>query len=188
MSAFAIVCPRCVTGNLSTDRYCELCSLPLGSAAADTDPGIAVFEPFEPLDPADHSCKEDLRDLVRRSGLPASPVGQGWRIVVPLREGRKQAVYLALAGGDSEDRPMVALASVAGPANERDLRSLLRLNARAIEGHFAIRVLRGEEYFLVIHNVAADRVPGLDADRLVRRVADTADRLEERLSRGRDVY
>ncbi len=62
------------------------------------------------------------------------------------------------------------------------------MNARTVEGHFAIRVLRGEEYFVVIQNRTADAVEQLDASGLVRRIAESADSLEDRLSRGRDLY
>jgi hypothetical protein len=57
-----------------------------------------------------------------------------------------------------------------------------------VEGHFAIRVLRGEEYFVVIENLPVDALHAIDAQGLVRRVAELADGLEDRLSRGRDLY
>jgi hypothetical protein len=57
-----------------------------------------------------------------------------------------------------------------------------------VEGHFAIKVLRGEEYFVVIENLPADSVEGLDSPALVRRIAMIADGLEDRLSRGLDLY
>jgi len=65
---------------------------------------------------------------------------------------------------------------------------LLKLNARSVEGHFAIKVLRGEEYFVVIENLTAELVQKVDAGGLVRRIAEAADGLEDRLSRGRDLY
>ena len=65
---------------------------------------------------------------------------------------------------------------------------MLKLNARIVEGHFAIRVLRGEEYFVVIENLPADMLKSIDAHGLVRRIAELADGLEDRLSRGRDIY
>jgi hypothetical protein len=80
------------------------------------------------------------------------------------------------------------LVSVCGPVNDRDCRTLLKLNARIVEGHFAIRVLRGEEYFVVIDNIAVDMLSSIDAARLFRRIAEVADGLEDRLSRGRDLY
>ena len=109
-------------------------------------------------------------------------------MVVPLQLDRHQAVYIGHAGTDPEGRPLLALVSVCGPANDRDARILLKLNARMVEGHFAIRVLRGEEYFVVIENLAADGVVRADAPGLVRRIAEIADGLEDRLSRGRDLY
>ena len=61
-------------------------------------------------------------------------------------------------------------------------------DARAVEGHFAIRVLRGEEYFVVVQNLTAESAERLDPSPLVRRIALTADGLEDRLTRGLDLY
>ena len=84
---------------------------------------------------------------------------------------------------------VLAMVSVCGPVNDRDCRTLLKLNARIVEGHFAIRVLRGEEYFVVIENVPADTLSVRSMrSTLVRRIAELADGLEERLSRGGDIY
>ncbi|GIW88700.1 MAG: hypothetical protein KatS3mg108_3024 [Isosphaeraceae bacterium] len=188
MTTFAISCPRCDSSNHSTDRFCALCGLPLGTPSADPDPATSLFDHCEPPDPSDRPVRLTLRDFVARSGLPASPAGVGWRVVVPLDSGRRQAVHLAHVGSDPDDRPLLALASIVGPANARDLRDLLRLNARVVEGHFAICLLRGEEYFIVIHNLPADRAAVYDPAALIRRVAETADRLEQRLSRGHDRY
>jgi hypothetical protein len=110
---------------------------------------------------------EDLRRKIGQfavsSGFEASPSGAGWRMVVPLRTGRQQAV-------------------------DRDARTLLRFNMRATEGHFAIRQLRGEEYFVLCRLVAADELERLDAAHIVQRMAEIADRFEDRLSRGADLY
>jgi hypothetical protein len=40
----------------------------------------------------------------------------------------------------------------------------------------------------VIENLAVDTIQSIDAPKLVRRVAELADGLEDRLSRGRDIY
>jgi hypothetical protein len=183
-----IACARCTHANAPTSRFCDGCGLPLGSARADAEVGVDVLGPYEPPEPADPDTGRVVRELVQRSGLDATPFGHGWRVVVPLRLDRRQAVYVAPAGSDPEGRAIVALVSVCGPANDRDARPLLKLNARAVEGHFAIKVLRGEEYFVVHHNLAAELAPLLDAAGLIRRIAETADGLEDRLSRGRDLY
>ena len=123
-----------------------------------------------------------------RADCQANPSGHGWRLVVDLPLDRAQAVYIGHAGTDPAGRPIVGLVSVCGPANDRDARILLKLNARAVEGHFAIKVLRGEEYFVVLRNLELESIEGLDAPSLVRRIAETADGLEDRLTRGRDMY
>jgi hypothetical protein len=182
------VCARCTTSNHPSSRFCSGCGLPLGSTEPDAEAGSDALGPYEAPDPADLDLAGSLRDLVLRSGFEGTPSGPGWRLVVPLQLDRQQAVYIGPVGTDPEGRAILALVSVCGPAHERDARTLLKLNARAVEGHFAIKVLRGEEYFIVIHNVAAESIPHLDPGGLVRRVAEAADGLEDRLSRGRDLY
>jgi hypothetical protein len=188
MSVLVIVCARCTTGNHPSSRFCTSCGLPLGSAQADVEAGADALGPYEAPEPADPDVSRLMRELVERSGFEAGPSGHGWRMVVTLQLDRRQAVYLGHAGSDNEGRPIFSLVSVCGPANDRDARILLKLNARTVEGHFAIRVLRGEEYFVVIENVPADSLDRIDAAGLVRRISETADGLEDRLSRGRDLY
>lgn len=183
-----IACARCTNGNQSSSRFCLHCGLPLGAVQPDADAGSEALGPYEAPDPADPDVERSLRDLVIRSGFESGPSGHGWQIVVPLGLDRKQAVYAGYAGIDPESRPILSLVSVCGPANERDPRILLKLNARKVEGHFAIKVLRGEEYFVVIQNLRAESVGRLDSRSLVARIAETADDLEDRLLRGRDLY
>jgi hypothetical protein len=161
-------CARCDTGNFESARFCAGCGIPLGIPRPDSS--------------------RALRNWVGGSGLQVTPSSHGYRVVVPLPLDRKQAVYAGLAGHDAQGRSIIALVSICGPANDRDARALLKLNARAVEGHFAIRVLRGEEYFVVIQNFHADHLEGADPADLVRRIAERADGLEDRLSRGLDLY
>jgi hypothetical protein len=188
MTTITIVCARCTLANNALARYCASCGLPLGSVLADAGAGTDALGPYEVPDPADPDVARGIREFVRRAGYESSPAGQGWQAVVPLRQDRKQAVYLGPAGTDADGRAFLALVSVCGPVNDRDCRTLLKLNARIVEGHFAIRVLRGEEYFVVIENVPAEALPAIDSQALVRRIAELADGLEERLSRGGDIY
>jgi hypothetical protein len=188
MTTITIVCARCTLPNHISERYCSSCGLPLGAVLADAGAGIDALGPYEAPDPADPDVACQIREFGRRATYESSPSGRGWQIVVPLRQDRKQAVYVGPAGTDPDGRAILGLVSVCGPVNDRDCRTLLKLNARIVEGHFAIRVLRGEEYFVVIENVPADAMPSIDAQGLVRRIAELADGLEERLSRGGDIY
>jgi len=188
MVTVTIVCARCTVTNHASDRYCTGCRLPLGALQADAGAGNDALEPYELPEPADPDVARLIQEFVKGTRHEASPSGQGWQLVVPLRLDRRQAVYVGPAGTDAEGRAILTMVSVCGPVNDRDCRSLLKLNARIVEGHFAIRLLRGEEYFVVIENLAVDALGSIDSQALVRRVAELADGLEDRLSRGRDIY
>jgi len=154
----------------------------------DAEAGSDALDPYEAPEPADPDTHRIIRELVARAGFEAGPSGHGWRMIVPLQLDLHQAVYVGHAGTDAEGRAILSLVSVCGPGNDRDSRILLKMNARIVAGHFAIKVLRGEEYFVVIHNLIADSIDQYDASGLVRRIAETADGLEDRLSRGLDLY
>lgn len=188
MSSVTIVCARCTSGNFEATRFCVGCGLPIGGAQPDADAGLDALGPYEAPDPADPDVNRGVRVFLERSGLPLAPAGRGWRTTVPLGLDRKQAVYVGPAGVDAEGRSLVGFVSVCGPVVERDCRILLKLNARMIDGCFAIRVLRGEEYFVFVENLPIDLVAHLDPSDVLRRIAAAADSLEDRLSRGRDIY
>lgn len=154
----------------------------------DAGVGSDALGPYEAPEPADPDTGRVLLDFLARTGFESNTSGHGWRLVVPLELDRRQAVYVGYVGTDSERRPILSLVSICGPAHDRDARSLLKLNARIVEGHFAIKQLRGEEYFVVIHNLPVELAPQTDARNLIRRIAEAADELEDRLSRGRDLY
>ena len=186
----SLSCARCASGNHPSSRFCGRCGLPLGSVQADAGAGEDALDAYESAEPSEVGVDADglVRDLVARAGFEATPSRSGWRLVVPLPMDRRQAVYVGPGGTDAEGRPLLAFVSVCGPANDRDARILLKMNARAVEGHHAIKVLRGEEYFVVTHNLAAPSSADVDAHGLIRRIAEAADGLEDRLSRGRDLY
>lgn len=188
MSILVISCARCTTSNHSSLRFCSGCGLPLGAAEADAGAAIDALGPYEAPEPADPDANRQIRELVTRTGLEATSSRHGWRVVVPLELNRRQAVYIGYAGVDPLARSIVTFVSICGTANDRDPRILLQLNARMVEGHFAIKILRGEEYFVVIQNMPVEAAVTLDIAGLVQRIARTADSLEEKLTRGRDLF
>jgi hypothetical protein len=188
MATVTIVCARCTQTNHASERYCTGCRLPLGSLQADLGAGNDALEPYELPEPADPDVLRLIQEFVKGTRHEVNPSGRGWQLVVPLGLDRRQAVYVGPAGTDAEGRALLTMVSVSGPVNDRDCRRLLKLNARIVEGHYAIRLLRGEEYFVVIENLAVDSLGSIDSHAVVRRVAELADSLEDRLSRGRDIY
>ena len=181
-------CARCPTVNPVASRFCAGCGLPLGAAEADAGAWMDLLGPDDGPESANPEVARLVRDFVSRAGADVRSVGSNWRLDVLLPMGRKQAVFVGEAGIRTEGVSIVTLVSISGTANDRDPRLLLKWNARTVEAHFAIQVLRGEEYFVVICNQPADELAGLDARSLIFRIAETADNLEDRLTRGRDLF
>ena len=188
MSFVMLICARCADSNHPSTRFCTKCGLPLGSIMPDAKAGHDALGPYEAPEPADPDTTRLIHAIVSRSGFEASLSLNSWRLIVPLPLDRRQAVYLGFAGNDPEGRTIVSLVSVCAPVDDRHSRNLLKMNSRLVEGHFAIKNLRGEDYFVVIENLAVDNADTIDAASLVRRIAETADGLEDRLSRGLDLY
>jgi hypothetical protein len=183
-----LLCARCTRPNLETSRFCDRCGLPLGAPEADASAVHDVFGASESPEPGELPIDRALHELAARSGFEAQPFGSGWCLSVELPLDRRQAVFLGPAHIDAAGRTLLGLVSVCGPANERDTRTLLKLNARMADAHFAIRVLRGEEYFVVIQHIGLDQAGAIDIERLVESMARLADGLEDRLTRGRDRF
>lgn len=181
-------CARCAETNHPSTRFCIRCKLPLGRMEPDAGVAADALGPYEAPEPADPDAGRSLHKFVAAAGYERAPSGHGWRLIVPLDADRRQVVYIGHAGTDPDGRPILALVSICGPATDRDARTLLKLNARLVECHFAIKTLRGEEYFVVLENLPVELIDRVDPAALVRRVAETADQLEDRLSRGLDLY
>lgn len=188
MAGFTILCARCTVENHGSNRFCETCGLPLGAAEPDAEAGLEALGLYEAPDWSDADLAPAVQEFMSRSGFDSAPCGHGWCVTVPLESGRRQAVYVGLTGTDGEGRALMSMVSVCGPANVRDARIVLMLNARTVESHFAIKVLRGEEYFVVVHNRPASEASEAEAGRLLERIARLADSLEARISGGRDLY
>lgn len=183
-----IICARCTSENHPSGRFCASCGLPLGSAEPDVEAAVDALGSYESLDPSNPDIRHAIKRFVDRCGLEARPAGPGWRVVLFPGKDRRQAVYIGSMGTDREGRPLIGLVSVCGPANQRDSGNLLKLNAMASEAHFATKTLRGEDYFVVVANLPTNLLDELDPSSLVQRIAVMADSLEEKLTRGRDLF
>ena len=165
MISITLVCARCTLANIGSTGSAWAAACRWAAMQADAGAGAEALGPYEAPEPADPDTERLIRDLVARSGFDVVPSSHGWRLVVPSQLDRRQAVYVGQAGTDAEGRALLSLVSVCGPANDRDLRILLKLNARMTEGHFAIQVLRGEEYFVVIENLPRRSAASVDPAR-----------------------
>ena len=187
MMAVTFACARCARPNHPSTRSARAAACPSGTAQArrrgrPRRPGpLRGPRPGRPRPVP--SCATWSPGAGSRR--PRSATAGGWssrcrstaagRLPRPRRDRRRGPA-------------LIGLVSVCGPANDRDARLLLKLNARAVEGHFAIKTLRGEEYFVVVRTILAESPRPNRRRRPRPRIAQAADGLEDRLSRGRDLY
>jgi hypothetical protein len=188
MPLMNLSCARCTAENHPAIRFCESCGLPLGTAEPDAEAAFDALGPYEAPEPSASDAKRLARKFAEAAGFRVSPAIHGWRCDVPLRHDRHQAVYVGPTAFGPESRIGVSLVSVCGPANARDALDLLMINTHAAEAHYAVKVLRGESYFIVVSNLVAELLPAIDPKELVNRIATLADGLEGRLTRGRDLF
>jgi hypothetical protein len=104
------------------------------------------------------------------------------RIHVPLREGRKQTVYLVADTLDSESAPLICLYTICGPANGVHHEELLKRNMRLSYGAYAIAEHRGERYFVMVNNLMAEATSPLELRKSISYLAKHGDSLERALS------
>ena len=189
MLTVTIVCARCTLANHVSERFCSDCGLPMGALQPDAEAAYDALEPYEAPEPADPDVAR-LDHRFRQADAATTPIPRaaagrsssrcgsiasrrsmsGRREPTP-RDGRSSA-WSRSAGRSTT--------AIAAPCS-----SSTRASSRDISPSGC---LRGEEYFVVIENLAVDMLNSIDAARLVRRVAEVADGLEDRLSRGRDLY
>lgn len=188
MPFLTISCARCTSENAPAIRHCESCGLPLGSAEPDADAAFDALGPYEAPEPTAADSRRLARRMAEESGFRTSPAPNGWRCDVPLRLDRRQAVFVGPAALGPGSEAGVSLVSICAPANVRDALELLKFNTHATLAHYAVKVLRGESYFVLVANLTAPQLPTVEPRALVLGMAELADGLEGRLSRGRDLF
>jgi hypothetical protein len=179
-----IVCAHCQTSNLRAARYCVQCGHLLGEPASSA----AEPEPNESPEVAADATLERIRAIVLRSGHECTQTRVGYRLRVKLDGNRGQTVHVLFGGKDDSGDDLISFLSVCGAADERNARVLLKRNSRMLHGHFAIRTMNGQEYFVVQANQLAESADELKVKNTLAYLAQQADHIEAQLSKGRDLY
>ena len=134
----------------------------------------------------------DPRALVRRvlesGGWPIEEHGDIWNVTVPVGPMRKQRVSIRFDRKDNAGNQMIACASVCGPASEEHAMMLLRQNRKMVNGAFTIEPTEAGEMIVVEANHLADTTDPLELMRAITSLAWQADRVEEDMGDGADVF
>lgn len=177
------VCPACKFENAEATRFCIQCGTSLEVDATDA----ADLTP----NPRPEIMKAETDALLRRvaheSGYKCTETKAGIRLTIPIGD-RKQRVHVTFNGQDDEGHDIISFISVCGEHNPKHNQRLLHLNSRMTYGAFAIMTIKGKEYFVVCANQLAETADLAEIRNTLFDVARSADRIEERLSGGKDLF
>lgn len=127
---------------------------------------------------------EELTKSVEKPGArEVSAKGDGFEIVVTLREGRSQKV-LAEPAKSQSGKDTIRVSTHCGPASDKALRWALRNNAGLSHCALAISDEGGEEMLVMVHSFLADAVTPAEFKSSVKEVAFYGDWVESKLTDG----
>lgn len=177
------VCPACKFENAAAARFCVQCGMTTNEDS--TDAADLTPNPRPEIMRAETSAL--LLRVAKESGYKCIDTKAGIRVTVPMGE-RKQRVHVAFNGQDDEGHDVISFISVCGEYNAKHNQRLLHFNARMTYGAFAIKTIKGKEYFVVCANQLAETADLAEIRKILFEVARCADRIEERISGGKDVF
>lgn len=179
----SVVCPACKFENAAATRFCIQC----GMSTTDDPHDIADLTPNPRPEIMQAETAALLRRVAHESGYKCSDTKAGIRVTIPLGE-RKQRVHVAFNGQDEEGHDIISFLSVCGEYDGKHNQRLLHLNSRMTYGAFAIMTIKGKEYFVVSANQLAETADLPEIRKILFEVARCADRIEHRLSGGKDIF
>jgi len=136
---------------------------------------------FGDLAPATIDPKSLVRSVAAAAGWQVQETNDAWQIVVPIGTLRKQTILVAFGRKDDEGHDLISMASICGPASEKNAMALLRYNTKMVHGAFAVQPTPSGEMIVVQANQLADTADPLTVTRVLTAVAWQADKAEEKL-------
>ncbi|MCB9852350.1 MAG: hypothetical protein H6819_04580 [Phycisphaerales bacterium] len=180
----AALCPACKFENAAATRFCIRCGMSMADDAAEA--ADLTPNPRPELMRAETAAL--LRRVAHESGYACVDTKAGIRVTIPIGVERKQRVHVTFSGQDDEGHDMISFITVCGEYDAKHNQRLLHLNDRMMFGAFAIKTIKGKEYFVVCANQLAETADIAEIRKILFGVARSADRIEDRLSGGKDIF
>jgi len=187
MADETVKCSNCGFENHSSCRFCIQCGKGLKGAAAPS-PKSPEPEPHESPEVPKPGTEDLLKRVAKESGYEHEPRRDGWKVLVPLGQDRRQKVYVMFNGHDDDGEDIVSFLSICGEATDRHAMTLLRFNSRIPYGAFAVKTIQGKEYFVATANQLASTADPQEIGKLLFEVARRADAIERQIGGGQDVF
>ncbi|HVP10579.1 MAG TPA: zinc-ribbon domain-containing protein [Phycisphaerae bacterium] len=183
-------CPNCQCENPVGAPFCMRCGTLLACLALpDADlSDTGIIEPEPAAVDARPTTEELLKRVVTEAGFEHHKTRAGYRVTVPLTEGRHQHVHVMFNGHDDDGHDVISFLSICGPADERQAMPLLRFNGKLTYAAFAVRVIGGKDHIVVTANQPAATADPAEIRKFLVAVAKHADAVEKKIGKGQDVY
>lgn len=186
MTQATVPCPACGAESHVTCRFCIHCgkSLPAGTAAPKRKSTKNVTPP-KPTDVPQASTADFLRQVASQAGFEeVKSTSNGLSVRLPTEGDRTQQVHVFFDGKDDQGQDVITFLSICAPVDDRAAMTLLRANSGIFYGSYAVRKIKGQEYFVVTSSQLAPTADSAEIKSIIRSVALRADRLEKKLSGG----
>lgn len=184
------VCPSCQYLNGPTTPFCHQCGRMLVFLEISSGVFMGLPDPEPEKSPAvpRSDTRAILKHVAAGSGYEYSKTASGYRVVVPLKNGRSQKVYVLFNGRDDEGRDVISFLSFCGPAKSRHAMDLLRFNSKLTYCAFAVQTVKDVELVVVTANQLSETADQDEIRKKLFEVARWADATEKKLMKGRDTF
>ena len=162
-------------------------AVPAPSPAAAADSGLTPLRrPAKTAQPLAPQVR--VREAAEAGGWGVLELGADLQIDVSTEGDRSQIVSVTFDQRDREGRPLIVIASLCGPFEERHAAPLLRYNAKLPYGAFTTERAADREEMVVLRAAHPAQSASIDDLRaVIAEIATRADKVESKLT-GRDQF
>lgn len=190
MSTSTTICKSCQFENHATCHFCIRCGEPLNAVASSPAKTTVLAELVQ--DKSDTAPQRDvvesIESMIQQCNFRSRAIGAGFLVEVPLDGERTQKVSILLNEKDRDGEQAVTLVSVCGPAKEKYAMQLLQINAQTKYCAYGVRKVKDRDMFVVSGSQYGATADPEELRKLLITIAKTADRLEDRLTKGGDDF
>lgn len=147
---------------------------------------VAGIAPLEEETARVYSLDELAQACEKPGKRSVAAWGEGYQVEVTLKDGRRQHVYI-VPHREENRPPMVRIHTYCGQAAPGAFRWALKSNMRLVHGAVALTEEEGEERFVLVNSLLADKANPSEVKAAVKELSIYGDWIEKKLSGGADT-
>ena len=130
--------------------------------------------------------KTMIKNITDDTLITFSEVNNGFEVVVPLPENRKQKVFVSTGRRDSDGEEIYQIFTICVKADSSLFEFALKMNMEIDYGALAITELYGEDYLVMVDTQLARSAQPIEIEKSIITLAEIGDDLE-RVMTGEDI-